>query len=329
MTFTVSRNGPAAGPASVQFAVTGSGDSPANADDFGGSWPSGLLEFGADESSKTITINVSGDRTVEFDESFTVTLSNPMGADLGTASASGTIRNDDLPSVPATPQLLSIGSGASSPDNLVNVNGTLFFNATDGSTGRELWMSDGTPAGTRLVKDIRAGSADGSISGPRTAVAVGNTLFFVANDGISGGELWKSDGTADGSVLVSDVNAGANGSTPMQLINVNGTMFFTADDGVHGRERWKTDGTAAGTVMVKDIATSLSASADPTELVNVAGTLFFTANNGTQGRELWKSDGTAAGTMLVKDIRSGSSESAPQFLTSMNGLVLRQSLKRG
>jgi ELWxxDGT repeat protein len=139
------------------------------------------------------------------------------------------------------------GLGASSPDNLVNVDGTLFFNANDGSHGRELWKSDGTLAGTVLVKDIQAGSADGAVSGSRTAVAVGNSLFFVANDRASGAELWKSEGTGAGTVLVADVNAGATGSSPQQLTNVNGTLFFTADNGVNGRELWKSDGTSAGT----------------------------------------------------------------------------------
>ena len=321
LTFTVTRSGPAGTPVSVNFSVAGSGESWSDANDFGGSWPSGSVELAAGESSKTITINVSGDTAVEFDEGFTVTLSNPVNADLGTTSASGTIQNDDLPEVIATPKLIPIGSGASSPDNLMAVGDMLFFFATDGSTGRELWKSDGTNAGTKLVKDIQPGSADGPIGGSRMMAAIGNTLFFVANDGVSGAELWKSDGTSDGTVLVTDLNAGSNGSLPQQLTSVNGTLFFTADNGINGHELWKSDGTAAGTVLVKDILTAAGLGSDPTELVNVAGSLFFTANDVFQGRELWKSDGTSAGTMLIKDIYPGITDSAPQFLTSVNGQV--------
>ncbi|MCX7420675.1 MAG: hypothetical protein NT013_14210 [Planctomycetia bacterium] len=211
-----------------------------------------------------------------------------------------------------------IGLGTTSPDNLINIGGALLFNTNDGAHGNELWKTDGTAAGTSLVKDIQVGSADGVVSGLRTSVAIGTSLFFVANDGVKGVELWKSDGTAAGTVLVADINPGANGSSPQQLVNVNGTLFFTADNGVKGRELWKSDGTAAGTLMVKDISTG-AASSDPAELINVAGVLFFTATDGTKGRELWKSDGTATGTVLVKDIRSGSSDSAPQFLTNVNG----------
>jgi hypothetical protein len=79
----------------VNWAVTGSGANPANAADFGGTLPSGTLSFAAGETSKTMTVNVSGDTLAEPDEGFTVTLSGASGATITTATASGTIRNDD------------------------------------------------------------------------------------------------------------------------------------------------------------------------------------------------------------------------------------------
>jgi hypothetical protein len=96
-TFTVSRADSTAGVSTVAWAVTGSGANPASGDDFaGGVLPSGKVSFAAGESSKTITVAVRGDTVVEADEGFTVTLSSPSGAKLGTpAQASGTIRNDD------------------------------------------------------------------------------------------------------------------------------------------------------------------------------------------------------------------------------------------
>ncbi len=226
-----------------------------------------------------------------------------------------------------TPQLLKdIGVGDSSrPSSLVEVGATVFFAANDGTMGSELWKSDGTTAGTVLVKDIVAGSSG---AGAQNLTNVNGTLFFIANDGTNGAELWKSDGTTAGTVLVKDIRTGSGifgvySSTPQNLTNVNGTLFFQANDGTNGYELWKSDGTTAGTVLVKDIRTG-SGSSSPQNLANVNGTLFFQANDGTVGPELWKSDGTTAGTVLVKDIRSGSGSSAPQNLTNVNGTLFFQ-----
>ncbi len=82
-----------------------------------------------------------------------------------------------------------------------NVNGTLFFDAFSATTGEALWKSDGTDAGTVLVKDIYPGGA----SGLKEFVNVDGTLFFQANDGTHGNELWKSDGTDVGTVMVKDI----------------------------------------------------------------------------------------------------------------------------
>jgi hypothetical protein len=96
-TFTVTRSGSTTGINAVNWTVTGTGTNPANATDFGGTLPSGILTFAANETSKVITVNVSGDTTVEPDENFIITLSNPTNnATLTTTSVTGTITNDDV-----------------------------------------------------------------------------------------------------------------------------------------------------------------------------------------------------------------------------------------
>src|SRR5205823_1022287 len=155
---------------------------------------------------------------------------------------------------------------------------------------------------------------------------VNGRLFFTADDGTGGRELWQSDGTAAGTVLVKDINPGGAGSSPGSLTNVNGTLLFTADDGTGARELWKSDGTAAGTaagtVLAKDINTG-NAGSNPSNLTNVNGTLFFTANYWWEGWELWKSDGTAAGTTLIKDFNPGDPfyYTYPSQLTNVNGTL--------
>ncbi|WP_301337737.1 ELWxxDGT repeat protein, partial [Microcystis aeruginosa] len=210
---------------------------------------------------------------------------------------------------------------SSFPENLTAVGNTLFFTANDNVNGRELWKSDGTAAGTVLVKDIRPGSyAYGSYSyssSPDNLTAVGNTLFFTAFDDVNGRELWKSNGTAAGTVLVRDIRAGSFGSFgsyPSNLTALGNTLFFTAFDGVNGG-LWKSDGTAAGTVLVKNI------SLDNLTVVGNTLTLFFTAVDSVNGLELWKSDGTAAGTVLVRDIRAGSSGSNLENLTAVGSTL--------
>src|SRR5437868_3374972 len=127
------------------------------------------------------------------------------------------------------------------------------------------------------VKDINTGASAPIGSTPSHLVAVGSALFFIADDGVSGPELWKSDGTSGGTVLVKDIRSAATGSTLAALGEVGGTLFFSADDGSNGAELWKSDGTLGGTVLVKDIAYR-TANAQPDELTDVNGTLYFAAN---------------------------------------------------
>ncbi len=123
---------------------------------------------------------------------------------------------------------------------LTNVNGTLYFTASDGTNsydnrnrtnGRKLWKSDGTAAGTVLVKDILIDDEESN-----NLTNVNGTLYFTASDGTNGYELWKSDGTEAGTVQVLDINPGTASSYPSDLTYVNGKLYFSADNGKDGRE---------------------------------------------------------------------------------------------
>jgi ELWxxDGT repeat protein len=214
------------------------------------------------------------------------------------------------------------GALSGSPRDLTNFNGTLYFRVNDGATGYELWKSDGTSTGTVLVKDIWPG-ASGS---PLSFANVNGTLYFQATDGTIGGakgsELWKTDGTSSGTVLVKDINPGTASSSPLYLTNINGTLYFRASDGTTGFELWKSDGTSSGTVLVKDIQPGFNNSGVTARaFANVSGTLYFTASDGTNGFELWTSNDTSAGTVLVKDIQPGAINGFPQDLTNINGTL--------
>ena len=207
--------------------------------------------------------------------------------------------------------------GGSTPTQFTKVGDRLFFVAADNRHGRELWMTDGTPAGTVLVRDIRKGPFD---SDPGRLVAVGDLLFFRAETKRHGSELWKSDGTRGGTVLVKDINPGPRGSMYNsigafgQMEALGNTLFFRANDGETGSEIWTSDGTAAGTRLVKDIWPGHHESF-PMMLTAFGNEVFFDAEDDEHGEELWKTDGSPDGTVLVKDINPGPDRSTPLQLT--------------
>lgn len=218
--------------------------------------------------------------------------------------------------VPSLVKDIMPGNADSSPNTFTNVNGTVFFQAID-ANGSTLWKSDGTTAGTVMVKNINPVSA-GALDDKW--LSINNNLYFKGDDGVSGTQLWKSDGTSAGTKLLVDLSTyGTTGANPAWLTNVNGTLFFRGGLGTNGGFLWKSDGTVAGTVKV-DPSSGLWG-IDQFTAVNK--TLFFSAANTVMGNgsELWKSDGTPSGTVLVKDINSGSTGSNPESLININGTL--------
>ncbi len=179
-------------------------------------------------------------------------------------------------------------------------NSNLYFQATDGSTGYELWKSDGTTGGTVLVKDIQAGSGS---STPCGIIPTSTNLFFVANDGTNGMELWTSDGTTGGTTLLKDINPGSASSTTSLTTIVQGgvgaPIYFAANDGTTGTELWRTLGSTGSTSLTADINPG-SASSSPAYLLAKSNLVYFSATDGVAGIEPWQFDILAAGIADVK-----------------------------
>jgi ELWxxDGT repeat protein len=192
----------------------------------------------------------------------------------------------------------SAGFG-SSPMEFTSVAGVTYFAASDAANGWEVWRTDGTAAGTRILKDMRPGSGG---SNPRELTDFEGRLFFVAD-----GSLWRSNGTTSGTVRLHPELTNAR-----FLAVHDGRLYFAADDGIHGQELWRTDGTETGAVLVKDVAGG-PADSGPEEMT-VFGTFVYFAATGPGGRELWRTDGSDAGTLQVWDVAQGTAGSSPLSL---------------
>ncbi|NOJ79527.1 hypothetical protein HNV28_14445 [Myxococcus xanthus] len=188
----------------------------------------------------------------------------------------------------------------------------LFFLLDPGTEQGELWVARTAPPSAERVRTFPGDY-------PAYLAALDETLYFLAGasdwygnpgDAVHGGELWRSDGSAEGTGLVGDLWPGPHGSMPKELVALGGELYFTADDGVHGRELWRTDGTVQGTMMVRDIAPGRMGSV-PTGLKAESGWLFFSAETAGNGREVWYSAGHPWVTSRLLDIAPEAASSNP------------------
>ena len=189
----------------------------------------------------------------------------------------------------------------------------VLFVGLDEEHRRELWATDGSTEGTRLVKDIAPERASSEIR-ELFAHRPSGMIYFGAEDGQHGRELWKTDGTPEGTALVKDVHRGRSSSDPYGAVSVGDWLYFLANDGTHGKEVWRTDGSEEGTEMVADLFPGLQGS-DPWRLTCFDDKLFFCANSPMYGEEIFVTDGTSQGTRVLRDIVPGPGSSGPHNLT--------------
>lgn len=228
--------------------------------------------------------------------------------------------------VPFGPRPVVLATSVAGPvigTELVALGDRMIFPAEDPVHGTELWVSDGTPTGTRLLKNLVPD--DGGVAGsdPRRLVVFKNRVFFAADDAAGDTELYVTDGTAAGTKLFKALDAGRPiglDSDPQELTVAGGRLYFHASTVVGGasggEEPWVSDGTVSGTRLLKDIAVG-SGGSEPSEFTAFGNRVAFVAYGDNE--DLYVTDGTTAGTQLL---HSGWDESGPSELTALGTRLL-------
>ena len=179
---------------------------------------------------------------------------------------------------------------SSRPNNFIEFKDKLYFTANDGKNGDELWVSDGTTEGTQLFKDIRPNKGYNISSYPDHLTVFNDRLYFIADDGENGDELWVSDGTTEGTQLFKDIRPNEDGNSSFDfsyLTVVGDELFFSADNGETGDELFKLtlpDSTPidnGGKILFEGSGNdTLNGSADADTLSGGAGNDLLSGKNG-------------------------------------------------
>lgn len=249
--------------------------------------------------------------------------------------------------------------------SMVEFRGYTYFFADDDVHGRELWRSDGTPAGTTLFADLTPGDASSDTAfgtGPNEMAATGNRLYFLT--GSFPYTLWYTDGTAapraastsvpyfrsgiitqpDGVYLLNlaFVYGMRDSETTLRLLDgddginslnvdgatLRGSLYFGASASGQDFELWRLDLTGGPAQRVADIRSG-SAGSEPRAVTATSTHVYFVADDGYHGRELWVSDGTAAGTRRLTDLATGTRSAALSNLVAVGNQLYYAATRQG
>lgn len=254
---------------------------------------------------------------------------------------------------------LNPGVKSSNPTEFSICNGYLLFRAGNDTTGDELWISDGTRSGTKLLIDINPGYRLGY---PEGFTELNGKQYFIATDGMHHRQLWVTDATVAGTHQVSYIDtAYTYGSALKPMINYYGSLLFWGRDSIHGYSLWTSDGTTAGThaVIQSDSAnghiftnsafylfnnrawfyrtgqnknelwitdgslpgTYKVADASGSHPVIAGDHMFFVGTDSVHGKELWVTDGTTSGTRLALEMQPGTAPGCDDLYGYWNGYL--------
>ncbi len=306
-TFTVSRTGDTTGDATVDYAVTGAA---VNAADFGGTLPSGQVTITNGNASTTLTINVTQDTLAELDENFTVTLSNPSsGYLLTTATATGTIINDDLLTV-----AINQAAAQADPANTSPVNFTVIFSepVTGFDSAADVTLS-GTALPTASVITGGPSTYNVAVSGMSTHGTVMASIPAAA--ALSAGSAANQASTSTDNTVTYDATAPDStitGNPTNPSSSSSATFTFTGSDVGTGIARFETriDGGSFATATSPQTFTGLAQGSHTFQVraVDAAGNV-----DPTPASYTWVVDTIAPDTTIISNPPSLSSSSSATF----------------
>lgn len=244
----------------------------------------------------------------------------------GTDTAVVTITDATDPEVTAPAHLTLKANGPNGADATeVSLAGFLAGATATDNVAVEGAITDDAPAvfplGITTVTFTATDAAgnEGTATADVQVTLADSMLLFGGNNGNNGFELWRTDGSDEGTHMIMDINSGGS-SNPRGFIRIGDTVYFTADDGIHGNELWISDGSEEGTRLLRDINPG-TGHAYPDQLTQIEDLIFFSADDGLTGHELWVTDGTSEGTVMVSDIQPGTNGSDIGYLTAFASRV--------
>lgn len=212
---------------------------------------------------------------------------------------------------------IRVGPQSSIPSGFTELDGKLYFQANDNVHGFELWVYD--PAGNdgaglvSMAADIREGAPSG---GAVELTPLDGKLYFRANDGVSGFELWQYDPATGEATLAADIAEGSGSSNARSLHVANGVLYFAASDAgnLAFKQLWQYDPATGEATLVFELPSGGNIS----DILFHDGKLYFSADDGLHGNELWQYDTVADLVSLVVNLDPNGS-SNPQDLTILDG----------
>lgn len=263
-----------------------------------------MITIPAGSTSKSVVLNTIDDSLMQDQEhwSFSISSADPsIHAEPGVLNI--TLNDNDGGAIPggtitAGPKLLKEFNAYPAAVDKISALGKVFYVGTDAGNGSELWVSDGTLNGTKLLKDIEPGPGSSAIANFKHPPS-SPYVFFTATTASEGDELWRTDGTEQGTQIVKDLEPGSATSNIYIMLAHNDKIYFRAQTTLDGQELYVSDGTTSGTKMLFESSPGTQGSASNSVFGNGADVYFSDYNYSEGIGKLYKTDGSPANNTLI------------------------------